>query len=317
MTKVTIAVCTYNGESRLPKVFEHLAKQTNVKPEEWEILIVDNASTDSTPQVVKEYQLAFEEICKVGYVVEQQQGAAFARTRAAKEANSELVAFVDDDNLLFPNWVSQAILFAESHPEVGAFGGQIHGKYETSPPSYLNRFKHFLAIIEKGREPFPYLPEKRMLPPSAGLVVKRQIWLKHVPSRLTLSGRVGNSLVAGEDLEALAYVQKAGWEIWYNPEMEMDHDIPSKRLEEEYFLRIALSTGLCRHQIRVARYTLWQNVLLTPAHILLDLYKLVSYILPFSNNKNEESILRKIELNYRLGTFVSPFYMLKARIKHR
>lgn len=223
------------------------------------------------------------------------------------------MAFVDDDNLLFPNWVNRAIAFAEVHPEIGAFGGQIHGKFGTSPPPYLNKIKYFLAVVEKGQHSFEYLPEKRMLPPGAGLVVKREAWLKHVPDSLSLAGRVGGSMVGGEDLEALVHIQKAGWEIWYNPEMEMDHDIPNARLEEEYLLKIAWGTGLCRHQIRVARYTLWQNIFLTPLHIFHDSYKLVSYVLPFQKKKNEETILRKIELAYRLGTFVSPFSMLKSR----
>lgn len=65
MTKITVSVCTYNGESRLPKVFEHLAKQVDVTPEQWEILVVDNASKDNTFQVVQAYQSAFKEICKV------------------------------------------------------------------------------------------------------------------------------------------------------------------------------------------------------------------------------------------------------------
>ena len=317
MTKITISVCTYNGESRLPKVFECLANQTDVTPEDWEILIVDNASKDSTPKVVQEHQSAFQGICNVRYVVEQKQGLAFARTRALKEAVADLVAFVDDDNLLFPNWVNRAISFAETHPQVGAFGGQIHGKFGASPPSYLNKVKHLLAVVEKGRKPFQYLPERRMLPPGAGLVVKKEVWLKHVPDRLSLSGRIGASLIGGEDLEAIVHIQKIGWEIWYNPEMEMDHDIPSARLEEEYLLKIAWGTGLCRHHIRVARYTLWQNILLTPLHILYDLYKVTSYALPFPTKKNEEQISKKIELTYRLGTFVSPFCMLKARLANK
>ncbi|MEM6519574.1 MAG: hormogonium polysaccharide biosynthesis glycosyltransferase HpsE [Cyanobacteria bacterium P01_D01_bin.71] len=309
MSKITVSICTYNGELRLPKVFNYLANQVNVNSKDWEILVVDNASKDNTPQIVEKYQKDFEEICNVRYVVERKQGLAFARARAVKEANTDLVAFVDDDNLLFPDWVDKAIIFAELHPNAGAFGGQIHGKFESEPPDYLGRIKMFLAIIERGTVAHEYSPEKRMLPPGAGLVVRKDAWLSHVPENLSLSGRIGKSMLSGEDLEALVYIQKANWTIWYNPKMELYHDIPNHRLEEEYLMKLAWGIGLSRNYIRFSRYNFKQKILLTPLHVFNDFRKLLSYLFKVRFKTNKKSI--RFEATYRLATFLSIFYSMK------
>jgi len=311
--KITIAICTYNGESRLPKVFEYLSKQENVQPADWEILVIDNASKDGTSEVVLRYQESLQNLCEIRYVVEEMKGLAFARSRAVKESNGDLVAFVDDDNLLLSNWVEKALGFAELHPKVAAFGGRIHGKFESKAPPYLKKIGIFLAIIERGDVAHRYPPEKRMLPPGAGLVVRKQVWSKYVPDKLSLAGRVGESMLSGEDLEALVYMQKAGWEIWYNPEMELFHDIPQHRLDEKYLLKLAWGTGLSRHYIRSARYSRVQAVCLTPLHILYDAIKLANYYFE-GLFKSEKAFIEEFELMYRLGTFMSTFYFFKTKL---
>ena len=80
------------------------------------------------------------------------------------------------------NWVSSAYKFAQKSPKAGAYGSQIHGEYEVEPPINFERIQAFLAITERGNEPLLYNPQSRFLPPSAGLVVRREAWLETVPN---------------------------------------------------------------------------------------------------------------------------------------
>lgn len=128
----TVAIPTYNGESRLPEVLDRLRSQLHIEIFSWEIIVVDNNSTDRTAEVVQTYQASWQCPYPLRYYFEAQQGAAFARARAIKEAQGALIGFLDDDNLPAPNWVSAAYSFGQEHPSVGAYGSQIHGIFEVS-----------------------------------------------------------------------------------------------------------------------------------------------------------------------------------------
>ena len=108
VVNLTVAIPTYNGENRLPKVLDKLKEQINTEDINWEVIIVDNNSSDGTAKVVQEYQANWRQDVPLRYCFESQQGISFARQRGINEAKGELVGFIDDDNLPFANWVNSA-----------------------------------------------------------------------------------------------------------------------------------------------------------------------------------------------------------------
>ena len=252
-----------------------LKLQINSKQISWEILVVDNNSTDHIKQVIDDYQKSIF-YNTLRYLFEPQQGAAFARIRAVQEAKGDLVGFLDDDTLPDQNWLTNAYEFAQTHPDAGAYGGQIHGEFETEPSPEFKQVAIFLAIVERGSTPHLYT---RVLPPSAGLVVRRQAWLESVPKKPFLTGRTPHSMLASEDIEAIAHIQKAGWEIWYNPTMHIYHQIPAWRLERTYLLNLVRGIGLAKHHIRMIRLDVWQRPLAFLLYLTNDLIKTVFILL--------------------------------------
>ncbi|NEO81534.1 glycosyltransferase, partial [Moorena sp. SIO4G3] len=105
MIDFTVAICTYNGETRLPQVLKRLLYQIKTDHFAWEILIIDNNSTDNTSKIVEEYQ-SHPGAYPIRYYFEPKQGIAFARRRAIQESKGEYVGFLDDDNLPTSDWVS-------------------------------------------------------------------------------------------------------------------------------------------------------------------------------------------------------------------
>ncbi|MGL4503478.1 MAG: hormogonium polysaccharide biosynthesis glycosyltransferase HpsE, partial [Planktothrix sp.] len=225
----SIVIPTYNSETRIVAVLEKLRSQQGTDTIKWEIIVVDNNSSDRTAPVIKDVQNSWDKPFPLRYVFESQQGAASARKRGIKESNSIWVGFLDDDNLPALDWLKNANQFAKEHPQAGAFGSQIHGVYEVEPPPDFDRIKAFLAITERGDKPLLYSPKSKLLPPSAGLVVLRDAWIACVPNHCILTGRILGSMLTSEDLEVLSYIQQSDWEIWYNPKMELDHQIPKNR----------------------------------------------------------------------------------------
>jgi glycosyltransferase involved in cell wall biosynthesis len=320
MTDFTVAIRTYNRADWLAKILERLRSQINTESIQWDVVVVDNNSTDHTAQVIKDYQADWPDTYPLRYFLETRQGASFARKRAIQEAQGNLIGFLDDDNLPALDWVSAAYTFSQAHPKAGAFGGQIHGAFEVEPPKNFKRIAHFLPVIERDQaicfNSYKY-SRKRVLPPGAGLVIRRQAWLDSVPDHLILQGPVGDSLACkGEDLEALLHMWKAGWEIWFNPNMHIYHQIPKSRFEREYLLRFFRGIGLGRCYTRMLGYEQWKTPLIIPLYMMNDLYKIIMHYA-----KHRQALLTDVvlasEMELFVSSFISPFYTCKQYLLNR
>ncbi|NEQ40041.1 MAG: glycosyltransferase family 2 protein [Okeania sp. SIO3I5] len=314
--KFTVAIPTYNGEKRLPKVLDKLREQINTEHFDWEILVVDNNSKDSTAEIVKNYQKNWSEAYDLRYYFEVEQGAAFARQRAIREAKTELVGFLDDDVIPASDWVAAAYEFGQKYPQAGAFGGQIHGDFEVPPPENFKRIQSFLAIRERGLKAHLYSPEKLILPPSASWVIRKKAWLDNVPSRPTLGGRAKGSMIQGDDYEPLLYMHKAGWEIWYNPEMQVAHHIPKSRLEKDYLISLIRGSCLCICYLRMIGAKTWEKPFIMVKIMLGSLKRTIQHIVKYKWQVRTD-LIASCEMEFYLSSFASPFYFLKTLLLSR
>jgi glycosyltransferase involved in cell wall biosynthesis len=309
----TVAIPTYNGKMKLPTVLEKLQCQIGSESLNWEIIIVDNNSNDGTASLVKKYQDNWQYKFKLRYIFEAKQGLSFARDRGVAEANSPLVGFLDDDNLPLESWVIEAYKFAQKYPQAGAIASQIHGLFEVEPSDNLKQIIFYLAINERGSKPVLYEPSKKGVPPGAGLVVRKQVWLDSVPNNLFLIGRVGKSMLAGEDAEALLYIHRAGWEIWYNPTMEIQHLIPSWRLEKNYLIPMMRGIGLSRYHLRMLLVQTWQRPFFFFLYLLSDFRKLIVYLI-LNGTSIKSDITVACEVEKFFSTLISPFYLWQLKV---
>ena len=315
VVNLTVAIPTYNGENRLPRVLDKLKKQVNTEHINWEVLVVDNNSIDGTAKIVQEYQENWLKDVPLRYCFEPEQGFSFPRQKAMSEARGELIGFLDDDNLPFSNWVEAAYEFAQKHPQAGAFGSKIRGLFETEPSEELKQIIFYLAIVDRGLQPLMYEPRKKGLPPGAGLIVRREVWQKCVPKRLFLVGGGKHIMRSGEDIEALSYIYKAGWEIWYNPHMEIEHVIPAWRLEKTYLMRLMLSIGLGRFHLRMLSLQWWQRPLAFLFYLANDSRKLILHLISY-RSEFVNNIVATCEKERLIGTLLSPFYLSQIKLKN-
>lgn len=304
----TVAIRTFNGAERLPTLLDRLLLQTGTEALQWEVVVVDNNSRDTTAQVVAAYQARWSADCPLRYVFEPEQGAAIARRRAIEAAQGKWIGFLDDDNLPTPDWVASAYAFGQAHPQAGAFGSTIQPDYEVEPPPNFDRIALYLAIVDRRKT---YRFNARVLPPGAGLVIRRQAWLEAVPERLVLQGPIAAQLSAkGEDIESLLHLFQAGWEIWHNAEMRIIHHIPKWRLERQYLLPFFRGIGLGLHRFRMLRTPVWQRPFFTLLYWLRDLGELLIYILQ-NGHQISIDLVTACELELRIGKFLSPFHIWK------
>jgi GT2 family glycosyltransferase len=242
---VSIVVCTHNGAARLPATLAHLAAQ-KVSPDcPWEVVIIDNASTDGTSDIARRlwpsgHSAAFR------VILEPRLGSARARERGLRAAKYEYVSFVDDDNWVCPEWVQTTAEVMSARPDVGACFGLKEPACETDPPSWFETFKWMFVI---GPDPSSSPPDFTNRPcevPSAGLCVCKSAWfgLERAGFRLLTVGRVGSRLTAGEDTELCCALTLSGWKILYDPRLRLKHFIPQSRLNWAYLRRQSRGWGI-------------------------------------------------------------------------
>jgi len=311
----TVAICTYNGASRLGHVLACLPWQLNTETLAWEVLVIDNNSRDQTAEVVESFQKTWPDHIPLRYGFEPKQGASFARQRAIEMARSPLVGFLDDDNIPSMTWVAAAYQFGQRHPQAGAYGSRIRGDFEINPPPHFDRIAALLALTERGPDPLPYPRTQKVLPPGAGLVVRRQAWLQTVPKTLALAGAIG-SRETGEDLEVVLHIQTAGWDIWYNPAMRLYHRIPGNRLKREYLMLLCRNIGLSRYGTRMLSLPPWKRPLMIPLYAGNDLRKIARHLWTYRTTAFTDTVAA-CELALYGYSLISPLYMLWRHLQQR
>ena len=312
----SVAIPTYNGGQRLAAVLECLRWQLNTDELSWEVIVVDNNSTDNTAEVIQKYQREWRKDIPLRYAFEPKQGAAYARQTAIKLATSPMVGFLDDDTLPDMTWLISAYRFAQQHPQAGVIASRIRGKFETIPPENFERIAALLALTERGSEPMQYAPQKKVIPPSAGMVVRRQAWIDNVPENLVLTGRTSTSMLTGEDTESILHIQQAGWEVWYNPHMRLQHQIPSTRLSRQYLTKLCRGIGLSRYRTRMLSVSPWQRPLMLPLYIGNDIRKIVFHCCRYRQAVIYDDVAA-CELTLYTASLISPLFMAQRSIQQQ
>jgi EAL domain-containing protein (putative c-di-GMP-specific phosphodiesterase class I) len=169
-----------------------------------------------------------------------------------------------------------------------------------------------LAIVERGKTPHLYDHKNKILPPGAGLVVRKTAWLDRVPRRLVLNHQGKEAGMASEDLEALLHIQKAGWEIWYNPDMVVYHKIPNARLKIDYLRLLTRCVGLSRHRLRMMTLKSWQRPLAFPAYLANDMRRLVLHLIKHGLDVKQDPVAA-CQRELLSSSLVSPLFLLKKQ----
>ena len=253
---VTIIIPTWNGADRVTATLEALAVQ-KCQRNLFEVIIVDNCSdpplriTEDHPGVALLKQTGIG--CSV--VVEHRQGLLYARLRGILEASSEIVCFLDDDNIPESDYVAEGIK-AFSDASVGLLVSRVFPKYEESPPYSIARREHLLAINYKLGESTVDFGASATLAPTvgAGMWLLRQAFLQGVPwenPEDLLSDRKGAQLVSGGDVEIGYFIGKAGYRRVYVPTLRLWHLIPRRRVGTYYVCRLII--GIVRSEITLKK----------------------------------------------------------------
>lgn len=221
---VSVVLSTYNRCTVLPRALEALAAQSGDVP--YEIIVVDNNSTDATRQVVEAWTSVVPDL---SYLFEPQQGLPFARNAGLAAARAPIVAFTDDDVKVPSDWVRTIRLVFDANPSVDVIGGRVVPVWPAALPSWLTPLQLGpFALGERGDVSF------RVDAGNAApcLVGANFAFRREVFERI---GSFDTSYTKSQDREIQLRLWRSGGQGLYVPEMAIEVDVPLERITKAYF----------------------------------------------------------------------------------
>lgn len=234
MVDISVVVCTFNRATLLRQALESVASQETGGGFDYEVVVVDNGSTDNTGEVVA--ALASAARVPVRLVHESIPGVAAARNRGVAEARGQWIAFFDDDQIADPRWLSELLWLAQ---QTGA--RCVGGAVELLLPAGVTRrlslvCRRVLGATGGLTTSCPYT--RKIMPGTGNVMIHRSVFEKVGVFDVTLTQ-------AGEDVDLFRRIRAAGVASWYTPSAVVQHVIPPHRLDDDYFRWASLRVGAC------------------------------------------------------------------------
>lgn len=310
---VSIVICCHNGARRLAETLRHIACQ-EVSPDiPWELIIVDNKSTDRSAMIARYEWQKYNCRARFRIVLETTLGLSHARARGFREAQYEYVIMCDDDNWLAPDYVHWAYSIMTARPTVGALGGLGSLRFEVPAPGYIAAAGIF-AAGEQADRPGRVKTNKIY---GAGCVIRKSAYerIHALGFRSLLVDRKGRELSSGGDYELCYALAICGYQVWYDDRLRFTHFITCERLTWEYFIRYARESAQCFEVLacykavadgsainRLATVHIARNFLYTLRRFVrINLQRLIA-----TSRSDEEKMLffRHTVLKYKLATYL-------------
>lgn len=278
--RVSVIVCTYNRCHSLAEALESVATSMNGCAADWEVVVVDNNSSDQTPDVVRSACQRYPG--RFRYVFESTSGKSYALNTGIAEAYGDVLVFVDDDVTVGPDWLRNLTAPLVDGKWAGV-GGRVLRKWNCSPPAWLcfeGRYERTtwpLVIFDLGQEAC----ELSASPCGTNVAYRKEVFTKHGGYRTDLGPQgdeirdpatmksAAQRIPRGyEDYEFARRLMTAGEMLRYEPSAVVHHPVMLNRLNQEYFLawwfdagrgsvRAAIAKppalGIPRRYIRIAR----------------------------------------------------------------
>ena len=317
MKGVSVIICCYNSALRLPETLKYISRQKVSGLINWEVIIVNNLSTDNTAEVAAAECTRYKNDNLTFKIADQPiAGLSFAREKGVETAAYDYLVFCDDDNWLDENYIENAFNLMELWPTAGIIGGRGIAKPEVDPPDWFETYSGYYATgaqngssgIMKGDSPYVY---------GAGAVIRKSVLKKldDLGFKPIATDRLNNTLSSGGDVELSYAVKLIGYDIAYSDELKFFHFIQKNRLTNRYLIQLAYHFGYCNilHRpyfwifnpqlLRFKKTWVWTLI------ISLHIY-LVSFFNLLKKRNSPDNFIAKVNVSHAKGRFAA---ILKSR----
>lgn len=247
--EISAVICTHNRALYLARAVQSLLEQSLPKSN-YEIIVVDNRSTDSTKGVVDRF---CGEKC-IRYIYESNLGLSHARNTGWRSAKGKYVAYLDDDAIASPTWLEKVLeVFETVRPRPGCVGGRVDPLWEASRPEWLSdELVTSLTVIDWSDTPHVLPDISREWLVGANIAFPVDL-LESVGGFATGLDRAGKNLLSGGDVFLQKQIAREGHSCFYHPEVAVSHLVPELRLRKPWFIRRYYWQGVSDAAMQIIR----------------------------------------------------------------
>jgi glycosyltransferase involved in cell wall biosynthesis len=240
---ISVIIGTHNRSRLLSGALDSVLDQkSDGAPVSYQVIVVDNNSTDDTREVVQRYIARGH--ANLEYLFEERQGVSYARNRGIGQASAPIISFTDDDVRVSEDWICSIKAGFDAHPEIDFLGGKILPRWKTPPPAWLNRDHWWaLALLDYGDEPFYVNADNPLCLPTANASFRSELFERFGGFSPDFSGR--------EDHEFLLRLWCEDVRGMYVPNIVASAEVQPERLRRDYHRRWNATTGRFNSTMRL------------------------------------------------------------------
>lgn len=229
---ISAVIPTFNRAQYLRESIQSLVDQS-LPPDRFEIIVVDNKSTDGTRQTVEH---EFGHVANLRYIYEPIQGLNQARNTAWHHARGKYIAYLDDDAIASPQWLEKILAaFERVAPTPGCVGGKVDPIWEAPRPEWLPEdMVGLLTVLDLSGDPTVLRDNQWLV--GANIAFPRSV-LEQLRGFQVGLDRTGTKLLSSGELQLEKRIRQLGLAIYYDPAIHVKHLVPSSRLTRKWFLR--------------------------------------------------------------------------------
>jgi len=252
--KCSVIICTHNPrEDYLRRVLDGLRGQT-LPADGWELLLIDNASEKP---LATRFDLSWHPHSH--HVCEAELGLTPARLRGIREAAADILVFVDDDTVLFPDYLEQALAVGKQWPLIGVWGGSCLPEYEAPLPAWVGDQVWRLTVLDVKADVWSDAREgSETKPVGAGMCLRKTVgqrfaeWCRSRKENKIMD-RTGATLTGYGDMDLCQCAMDLGLGTGRSTRLKLTHLIPPARLTLDYFVRHAEGDAASMMMYRAGR----------------------------------------------------------------
>ena len=274
---ISAIICTHNREEYLGAAIDSLLEQDI---DNYEILVIDNASTDRTAAIAKARADKPTNENRVRYFYESTLGLSVARNRGAQEARGEILAYLDDDAEASVGWLSALLSAFEANERIAIAGGKVTLIWppNAEPPKWLSDdLASGLGAYDLGNE-LVYIEQPSLTPRGLNYAV-RKAFLQSVGGFDTHLGRVGKNLLSNEEQQLTQLALDQGQKVAYVPTALAAHNVAPARMKPSWFLSRSWWQGISEsyREQSMGKAGLWQ-LRSGGDRFIRGIYKTIKYV---------------------------------------
>ena len=229
---LTVVICTYNGSDTIGRTLDAFC-QLHPPSGGWKLVIIDNASSDSTPEIIRE----FTRKLPLTIIQEPRPGQTLAQNTGISHVEGDFAIFSDDDILPDPNWLVEWCRVIDRFPEIDIFGGTIEPEFERPPPAYIQNsgwMGMLYAVTDRTLPEGPVAPQVATIyGPNMGFRSSLLERGHRFDSRLM----AGPSPLLGNETDFVDRARKAGSSIGFAPSARVRHIVNKTQITWRWILK--------------------------------------------------------------------------------